>query len=180
MFNSDETIDSLIDVADVTDQKAMEISPEPESMLDSVFNEMETPEEEYKRVCKILEPQKEIAIDAYGTKLFVFEHGGEVQATGDITLNPRNNAALGGFEECYISIWRSWEPQDDGTVKVVDRYSLRLNLHRMNNNDSVEYHTDSEKNNLSQAFETLLQMRDCMKDHRPLEEKLKGHKRWAG
>ena len=175
MFKPTETMDGLIDV---TDQKAMETSPEPESMLDSAFGE--TPEEEYKRACKILEPEKEIEIGAYGIKLRVAEFDGKPTATGDIYLTPKTNAALGGFEEVHISIWRKWELQEDGTVKVIDRFHFWLKLNRMNNHDSIEYDTDSEKNTLSQAFETLLQMRDCMKDHRPLEEKLKGHKRWAG
>lgn len=160
----------------------LETSPEPEDMLDSAFVNTDSPtetlEEEFKRAREILKPEKEIEIYAYGTKLKVYVFNEEPFAMGYITITPQTNAALNGLEEVTISIDRHWLEKVEGGVDVIDDYHLRLNLNRPGNNDSVEYHTDSTKNSLPQAFETLLKMRDCIEDHRTEKQKLANAKNW--
>lgn len=153
----DDVIDGLIDVNNMTG---------------------ETPEEEYQRACEILKPEKEITIDAYGTKLKVIQFEDEPTAIGDIYLTAKDNASLAGMEEVHISIMRNWEHRENEQVKAVDLFGLKLRLNRHGNKDEVQYHTNSERNSLPQAFETLLKMRDCIEDHRSEKEKLANAKNW--
>ena len=156
MFKPTETMDGLIDI---TDQKAT--SPEPETMLDSVFNETMTPEEEYTQALLVCSTP-EMTIDAYGMKLKVEKRCGEPIAEGEKELTCKDCACLSHRETLHIGVYRRWRKNEDGTVKVVDNYSFYLSLFA---GMELTFRANSETLDFHRAFEKVLNMRDeVMKD----------------
>lgn len=153
MFKPNETMDGLIDV---TDQRAMETSPEPESMLDSVFKETMTPEEEYSQALLVCSTP-EMTIDAYGMKLKVENRCGEPIAEGEKELTCKDCACLSHRETLHIGVYRRWRKNEAGEVKAVDNYAFHLSMF-----DGMEFtfRADSETLEFQRAFEKVLNMRD--------------------
>lgn len=153
MFKPTETMDGLIDV---TDQKAMQTSPEPESMLDSVFNETMAPEEEYTQALLVCNAP-EMTIDAYGMKLKVENRSGEPIAYGNKTLTCKECACLSHRDRMEIGVYRRWRKNDDGTIRAVDSFSFNLTMFSGMN---LSFRADSDTLEFQRAFEKVLNMRD--------------------
>lgn len=164
VFDQNDVIDGLIDVSDsvkgIPYQKPeiMETAPEPESMLDCVFNN-ETPADELERVTKEIQ-RPHASIQAYGTTLTVEMSDilNEPVGYGGIELTCKNNASVSSCEQVSIGIRRRWVKDDeDGEIRVEDYYSLTL---YRRNYRLIEYQVSSDEYSLSKALEQLFQMRD--------------------
>ena len=153
MFNENEVMDGLIDIED---QKAMQTSPEPESMLDSVFNETMTPEEEYTQALLSCNTPG-MKIKAYGTELEVELDGDEPVARGLLEFDCKNCASLSHRDFLTIRINRHWIKNEDGTIKRREYYYFRLSMF---SNQTLFFNVDSETYELQRAFDKVLDMRE--------------------
>ena len=178
---TDDVIDGLIDVSETTQEipyekpEILETAPEPEEMLDSVFEEQMTPEEEYAQALSVVRKPPEMKIKAYGTELIVREDSMGVYAEGTIELTSRNHGCLAKWDKLRIGINRRWGKGIDGKVTVKDYFSFRLEtIH----GQDISFWTKSSVMPFQRAFDKFLTMRaEILKD--VLEsEKLKEAKNW--
>lgn len=130
--------------------------PEPEEMLDAVYNDLPSPAEELASVKNALEPHS-VKIRAYGILLKPVKMGDYYYASGFKRLEASDCAALGRSEYVSIHINRKYDTNPDGSVTYIDCYSLTLYKCCTS---VVQYDTDNAKEGLNQAFNKLLQMRD--------------------
>ena len=130
--------------------------PEPEEMLDAVYNDLPSPAEELASVKNALEPHC-ATIKAYGIYLTPEKIGNTYYASGHKRIDGSDCAALGRLERVSIHISRKYQTNPDGSVTYTDSFQLTL----YKDIDSVvQYYSDNAKEGLNQAFNKLLQMRD--------------------
>lgn len=130
--------------------------PEPEEMLDAVYNDLPSPADELASVKNALEPHC-ARIKAYGVLLTPEKIGSTYYASGHKQINGSDCAALGRLERVSIYISRKYQTNPDGSVTYTDSFQLTL----YKDIDSVvQYCSDNSKESLNKAFDKLLQMRD--------------------
>ena len=130
--------------------------PEPEEMLDAIYEEVPTPEAELDWVKNALEPHC-ARIKAYGILFTPEKIGNTYYASGHKQIDATDCAVLGRLERISIYITRKYNANADGSVTYTDSFQLTL----YKDIDSVvQYCSDNSKECLYKALEKLLQMRD--------------------